>query len=626
VPEPVTTAAALSPVIKSAMDRLGDFVNKNAGAFTKPIKDRAVVELGLGMKAYLEASYNRCRYFKTILNQSQPLEVTKYYVHNTLFCGQKRVTDDELIEEVGSLLHVVVTGLAGSGKSMFMKYFTVSKFENPAGSIPIFIELRSLNNISKRDLVEFVRASCIAKGYEVTSDQFKIALSSGLFTLILDGFDELKHEFRDDISAQLLEVGRLYPKTPIIVSSRPDSRFGAWTDFYVYSVDALNKKQSLELIESLEYDAGVKKRFHKEVKDRLYDSHTSFLSSPLLTTIMLLTFEEFAEIPVRMHAFYSQAFDTLFQKHDASKEQFQRDTHTGLTKEDFRTIFSAFCAMSYLNQRFSFEDEKLLETADSAFSYAKQTKMIIPSGVGPQELIADLKESVCLLQQDGLETAFVHRSFQEFFAAVFATSLSDEKMKRIIDKYSVRFTDSVVSMTMDMARESVEQCWVLPKLSEMYDAFELGNNNKSITEQFRLLFAGIMYHCRDNGDCGPSIPNLNDENLGPFETLCRLYPKNLGVVHFAKYLDFNIEKCRGNLLAEENRGKYGYDIFEEIYENFRNKNNRIVEFNFANDCDWWLNIIGAEKTFADVAKAIPVIRRDISTRAKKRDIILDEFL
>jgi len=53
VPEPITNAATLSPVIKSAMDRLGDFVLKNAGAFTKPIKDKAVVELGLGMKAYL---------------------------------------------------------------------------------------------------------------------------------------------------------------------------------------------------------------------------------------------------------------------------------------------------------------------------------------------------------------------------------------------------------------------------------------------------------------------------------------------------------------------------------------------------------------------------------------------
>ena len=53
MPEPITNAATLSPVIKSAMDRLGDFVLKNAGAFTKPIKDKAVVELGLGMKAYL---------------------------------------------------------------------------------------------------------------------------------------------------------------------------------------------------------------------------------------------------------------------------------------------------------------------------------------------------------------------------------------------------------------------------------------------------------------------------------------------------------------------------------------------------------------------------------------------
>lgn len=626
MPEPTTAAAAISTVVDKAVAKVGETIVKNLGSLTKPLRDRLVVDLGLGMKSYLEASYNRCRFFKTILNQTQPLEVTQYYVHNTLRCGGRILQDIDLINEIPELKHVAITGLAGSGKSMFMKYLTVCKFENPGSSIPLFVELRAINNISTRDLVEYVRASCIAKGHNVSSDQFRLALSAGTFTIILDGFDELNHEYRDDIAKQILNISQRYPDTPIIISSRPDPRFGAWTTFHVYSVDALTKHQCLQLIDSLEYDSGVRKRFAKEVRERLFDTHTSFLSSPLLTTIMLLTFEEFAEIPVRMHAFYSQAFDTLFQKHDASKEQFQRNTHTSLTKEDFRAIFAAFCAMSYLNQQFSFEEDKLTETIERALNYAKQTAIKLPNAATAKNLILDLKESVCLLQQDGIEITFVHRSFQEFFAAVFATSLSDDKLRRILDKYSVRYNDLVVSMTMDMARESVEQSWVLPTLEQMEKVLDLANPNASISKRFFVMFPHIMYQNGRNGHLLPSVSMLIDKTLGPLETICRLYPEKLGAVHFAKYLHINIKKVKSKIEDAENESKYGYEQFMKLFREGDSNRGTFARFDLSKDNDWWLNIIGADKTFKDIHKAIPIIKRDIFSREKKRDTILDEFL
>ena len=89
---------------------------------------------------------------------------------------------------------------------------------------------------------------------------------------------------------------------------------------------------------------------------------------------MLLTYEGFADIPDKMHAFYSLAFDTLFQKHDAQKEQFQRKTHSGFTREEFRACFATFSAMSYLEQSFSFTDDRLLKTAKKAFRLHKTNR------------------------------------------------------------------------------------------------------------------------------------------------------------------------------------------------------------------------------------------------------------
>lgn len=628
--EPISAASVSGSVIKNALDGLGTTLGKQIGRFTKPIIDRAIVDLGIGFQSYLESSYNKCRYFKTILNQAQPLEVVPHYIHNNLMCGTKKVRDDQLINQIDDLKYVVITGLAGSGKSMMMKYLAICRFENPRGRIPLFVELRNLNSLNQRDLLEFIRASCTGKGHSVTTDQFNLALAAGAFVIILDGFDELNHEHRDDASKQILSLIQKYPDNPVIISSRQDDRFGGWTPFHVYQVTELSKAQSLKLIESLDYNPGVKKRFYKEVNSRLYESHQSFLSSPLLTTIMLLTYEEFAEIPIKMHAFYSQAFDTLFQKHDASKEQYQRKIHTGLGREDFKSTFAAFCAMSYLDQKFSFESDELASIAADSIKYIKQAKTGLPKSLDANSLIGDLKESVCLLQQDGLAITFVHRSFQEYFAALFVASLHGDKVRRVLDKYAFRFGDSVISMAMDMARETIEQEWVVKTIERIEAAICLNDEGQSLSRKYAMLFDEVILHTY-NGGTYPSVRGLKDDVIGALETICVLYPVQLGGGLVVQGLRFDPKTYINVLCQSENEGKPGFDQFVQWAESTRGRGNtphgeKALHFKFEEDHDWWLEIVAAGKIFDRMKKGFASIRRDIAARARKRRAILEDFL
>lgn len=453
-----------------------------------------------------------------------------------------------------------------------------------------------------------------------------MALSCGAFCIILDGFDELHHEFRDDLSKQILSIVQKYPDVPLIISSRHDDRFGGWAPFHVYNVNSLTKKQTLELINSLEYDSGVKRRFYREVKERLYDSHTSFLSSPLLTTIMLLTYEEFAEIPVKMHAFYSQAFDTLFQKHDASKEQYQRKIQTGVGKDDFKAAFAAFCAMSYLNQRFSFESGDLHETAESAVKYMREAKTDIPRSLNAKNLISDLKEAVCLLQQDGLETAFVHRSFQEYFAALFATSLHGEKLRKVLDKYALRFGDSVISMAIDMARDNVEQEWVVPTTQMIESAFFGNKAAVTTSSRMRMIFEDVTLY-RSSEQISPTFRHLNMQLLGPVETLSALYPDHIGRSHVVGALRTGLRENIEVLCDPSNKGKANYEDFERLsFSNASKQKGKFVTMELTIDADWWLDDIGLDKYFVKMRAGLEAIRKDISLRAQKRRVILEEFL
>jgi predicted NACHT family NTPase len=325
-----------------ALDKASEKIVKSFGDYAVSTRDKIVAEFRIGFQTFMQNSYERCRTYKTLLNPYVPLPVLDKYIHIKVEIGGKTFTDQKLIAGIRSNTRVIITGLAGSGKSMLMKYLTLTLSDAGPSLLPLFIELRRFNSEPKKDLKSLILAAMSNDLSKVTDEQFKIGLKSGAFALILDGFDELNEEIAESIEKEIIEFSNFHPNVALVVSSRPSRRFEAWEKFYSARVMPLDIEQTQGLIDSFEYDAGVKSRFLSRVEEGLWKTHESFLSSPLLCTIMMLTFEEFAEIPTKMHAFYGQAFDTLFQRHDALKYQFTRETKTKMTKDLLKGAYQHF--------------------------------------------------------------------------------------------------------------------------------------------------------------------------------------------------------------------------------------------------------------------------------------------
>jgi len=75
----------------------------------------------------------------------------------------------------------------------------------------------------------------------------------------------------------------------------------------------------LSLIRKLDYNQDIKQKFLTEVENKLFEKYETFASNPLLLTIMLMTFDQYAEIPEKIHLFYQECFQALYSRHDASK-------------------------------------------------------------------------------------------------------------------------------------------------------------------------------------------------------------------------------------------------------------------------------------------------------------------
>ena len=262
---------------------------------------------------------------------------------------------------------------------------------------------------------------------KLSRDLFYRSLEFGIYTIIFDGVDEINLLFRETIIGSLKKFIDIYNNNHYVLSSRPSEEYIGWNDFIEYSVQPLNKKQALSLIGRLDYDSITKKQFSKELNDSLYDNHESFASIPLLLTIMLMTYESGASIPNNLTDFYTQAFYTLYHKHDASKSGYKRELRANLSPETFKEILSYLAMKTFIKKQVNFSSENVYRIFESYKN--KHFKKFEDDA-----FIFDAISNICMLVQDG-EFRFTHRSFQEYFAGIGVSKLDDNKQKMILQAW-----------------------------------------------------------------------------------------------------------------------------------------------------------------------------------------------
>lgn len=232
--------------------------------------------------------------------------------------------------------------------------------------------------------------------------------------------------------------------------------------FTTYKIQSLKLADAISLVKKLKYDDTVKKSFLKSLETELFEEHKDFLSNPLLLTIMLMTYRDLAEIPSKMHIFYEQAFDTLYYRHDSSKGMYRREVQCQLAIDDFRDILACISASSYIRGQITLTNTDLL----TFIRKAKQTANI--PKLTPSKYIDDLVQSVCILLQDGTKFTYNHRSFQEYFTALFLVQIPT---KRKIEVYrrllSREGTDKALTLAFEMNQSMVEREFIKPMLEEI---------------------------------------------------------------------------------------------------------------------------------------------------------------
>lgn len=426
------TTNLIEDAIKFAWDKVKGFF--------KDIDDQDAIRYRTAYEKYINNTRKKNSKIKTIIYRRVPKDLYSFYeCIGVRYNGQTINT-----EKISNLFpignKIIVTGTGGVGKSMLFKHFFLNTIDETP-FIPVMLELRSFNIMESKEvsLYEGIYKVLCDNGFELSKDNFEYSMKEGAYVILFDGYDEVNRDKTEKITSEIKSLSEKYNDNKFFLSSRPTHEFIGWNDFCEVEAMKLSKTQALSLIKKIDYDdETAKELFYKALDDTLYDKYESFASNPLLLTIMLLTFQKHAKIPERLNDFYEEAFVTLFNAHDATKDSYVRDIRCGLGCEDFKYIFSYLCFKSYFNGEFEFSEARLLR-------YLSQAKEKIGRvSFDENDFVEDLTQSVCMLVKEGLVYRFSHRSFQEYFAAWYTCKLLDETQGKLLLSW-IKESDSVTS-------------------------------------------------------------------------------------------------------------------------------------------------------------------------------------
>ena len=141
-----------------------------------------------------------------------------------------------------------------------------------------------------------------------------------------------------------------------------------------------------------------------------------------------------------------------------------------------------FSFISYFDEKFIFNPHYLNEK----LSFIKQKKPIVFDN---DKLIADLQVAIGVLNKEGTDYTFPHRSLQEYFAAIYISSLNDDNKMMVYKKILASLTSNAIGrssrenfylLLSELDEKSLIEIALIPYFENFTESFDNRNQNSEI--------------------------------------------------------------------------------------------------------------------------------------------------
>ncbi len=355
---------------------------------------------------------------KTLWNFDKEISLYQFYYPASILMENNQRKEINGLRDLGGRKNYVIQGTAGQGKSIFLRYLCGQELFSEATSnrVPIFVELRRVN-------AEFNVARLILealKRYKLpnTEASWNYLAETGKFILILDAFDEIDPQLASRTVGEIEDIADMYEEQlQIIVTSRPDADIQRSAKFRVLKLASLESKDHQRFLETTCSDKHQAQNLVSVIETSTTEIR-GLLTTPLMMTLLVFLYKAIQSIPDTVPKFYEELFDVLFYRHDNSKPGFRRKRFTHLDDSKIKKLFSAFCFYVRLAGLGTLTSEQLRKCVEDAAKVCNES-------IDPDKFRDELTKTVCLMQQDGFEYSFIHRSVAQYYAASFISNSSE---------------------------------------------------------------------------------------------------------------------------------------------------------------------------------------------------------
>lgn len=381
----------------------------------------------------------------------------------------------------------LIIGTAGQGKSVLLRYLCLRDLD-VQGNLPLFVELRKIDGATTLKTLLHEHVASLGIGEEDPEEVFKALLKSGKTRLFLDGYDEISREYSLRTKAEITRLVRDYEKIEILITSRPGAisqHLGDSFEIHQCEVASISPNEHGEFFQRIGVDTETKQRLLGAI-GRSRAEIKILLSTPLMLTLLVKTCGAQQDLPDTLPEFYDSLFNVLASTHDGTKPGYVRQKATNLGNTDLESLF---CAFSFASKELFKKNSLSQRQLEESFTNATRISDVKCSIEGFK---TDVTETICLMVKDGLDTAFIHKSIQEYYAARFIHTLEDkEKASEILNSIgSGNIFDwaSELQFLEDFKDQSFENVIGIPHAENLLDELCLKRKKRLVSAQKLIKF------------------------------------------------------------------------------------------------------------------------------------------
>ena len=321
--------------------------------------------------------------------------------------------------------YLMLLGEPGAGKSTFLRQIGLEALKGKQGgyqqdSLPVFIELQSLTS-SQIEIEKVIIEKFKNCGFPASEQFIAKALEQGKFLILLDGLDEVPTINKNEVMSNIENFVGSHDKNRFIFSCRTAAYRNNFKRFINVKIADCDDSQIQQFIANwFKSEVARQPEMGQKCWELLqkpeYAAAKELARTPLLLSLLCLTFDRSQNLPNNRSLLYKQALQILLEAGAASKRILPDEIYQGLSTELEEILLSEIAYTGFETDQQFFSVREVVEPIKTFLA----SNLNVPKHLDGEALLnaIALQQGILVKRAENLYS-FSHRTLQEYLTAQY---------------------------------------------------------------------------------------------------------------------------------------------------------------------------------------------------------------